>query len=94
MKSFRAVLTFASGMLTVHFLLCLVRCVEKGWPVLAVLSVIGLLCSLLLAWRVIKGPRSDKNCDECGETIPDKDGGEHANKHHADSCSLYDPNND
>jgi len=31
-------------------------------------------------------------CKECGNIIPDVDGGGLANKHHKPSCSLYDPN--
>lgn len=30
-------------------------------------------------------------CEECGEKIPDVPGGGLENKHHAKSCSLYDP---
>lgn len=33
-------------------------------------------------------------CDECGCSIPDLDGGQQANKHHLESCSLFDANND
>lgn len=32
----------------------------------------------------------DEVCDECGNSIP-QTGGSLANKHHKDSCSLYDP---
>lgn len=31
-------------------------------------------------------------CDECGRTIPDTPGGGLANCHHAESCSLYERN--
>jgi hypothetical protein len=34
-------------------------------------------------------PESD-HCDECGRDIP-QTGGSLANKHHAETCSLYDP---
>lgn len=30
-------------------------------------------------------------CEECDESIPDVEAGTMANKHHKDSCSLYDP---
>lgn len=30
-------------------------------------------------------------CDECGCEIPDVEGGSIANRHHADGCSLHDP---
>ncbi|RNG15641.1 hypothetical protein [Streptomyces botrytidirepellens] len=33
-------------------------------------------------------------CDECGHVIPAVEGGELANKHHAESCSLYDAANE
>lgn len=33
-----------------------------------------------------------EDCDECGFSIPQVDGGGLANRHHAESCSLHDPN--
>jgi len=30
-------------------------------------------------------------CDECGQEIPEIDGGSISNRHHGESCSLYDP---
>jgi hypothetical protein len=34
---------------------------------------------------------STGRCDECDTVIPDVAGGKLANKHHEESCSLYDP---
>lgn len=36
----------------------------------------------------------DWGCEECGESIPPKDGGGLACRWHSTSCSLYDPNKD
>lgn len=36
-------------------------------------------------------PTVSAACDECEASIPDKAGGSIANKHHAESCSLYEP---
>lgn len=33
-------------------------------------------------------------CEECGRDIPEVDGGDLANRHHSDSCSLYDDSQD
>jgi RNA polymerase-binding transcription factor DksA len=33
-------------------------------------------------------------CEECGAVIPVVEGGGLVNKHHKDSCSLYDPDQD
>lgn len=35
-------------------------------------------------------PSVSDECDECGNTIPDVADGGLANKHHDESCSLYD----
>ena len=37
---------------------------------------------------------AEPECDECGATIPPEKGGGLANKHHHESCSLHDPNED
>lgn len=39
----------------------------------------------------IEGDTYDERCDECGNVIPVVVGGGMHNKHHRDSCSLYDP---
>lgn len=33
----------------------------------------------------------EDRCEECGAYIPTADGGSIANRHHADSCSLHEP---
>ena len=61
----------------------------------------------LVDWLTLRLQNDDKPvkdpeevCDECGKTIPFnedtiRDGdGSIANKHHGESCSLYDPNED
>lgn len=52
----------------------------------------------LVDWLTLRLQNDDKSvkdpeevCDECGKTIPDHDEGGLANKHHDESCSLYDP---
>jgi hypothetical protein len=48
---------------------------------------------------ILDGPNRDKvvgettpvMCDECGETIQERDGGTLENRYHKASCSLYDP---
>ena len=37
-----------------------------------------------------EGHRAERECDECGAEIPDHPGGGAANRHHEQSCSLYD----
>lgn len=45
-----------------------------------------------LDWSSYEDPETlPDTCKECGLQIPTLDGGELANKHHAESCSLYDP---
>jgi len=41
--------------------------------------------------KVIPRPSDYEACDECGALVPQTTGGGLANKHHRDSCSLYDP---
>jgi hypothetical protein len=41
--------------------------------------------------REIDGVDLNLACDECDANIPDVAGGSLANKHHDESCSLYDP---
>lgn len=52
----------------------------------------------LVDWLTLRLQNDDKPakdpeevCDECGKSIPDHIGGGLANKHHDESCSLYDP---
>ena len=43
---------------------------------------------------LIPRPTNVEFCDECGNAIPVRPGGGLENKHHAESCSLYDARRD
>ena len=50
----------------------------------------------IVALRVVARGDEDEDppCDECGANIPDNPNGGLTNKHHEESCSLYDSNED
>lgn len=50
--------------------------------------------AVVVCHPVAESQTGSENCGECGHAIPNNAGGSIANKHHAESCSLHDANED